>query len=55
MKKSIDMTGWIMKEHGFPESKLTVIEKELNHKNSNSIYWKWNGKARLWRRGLSIK
>lgn len=40
MKKSTDMTGWIMKEHGFPESKLTVIEKELNYKKNNSVYWK---------------
>lgn len=27
MGKFIDMTGWVMKEHGVPESKLTVIER----------------------------
>jgi hypothetical protein len=26
-RKAIDMTGWIMKEHGFPESRVTVIKK----------------------------
>ena len=28
----IDMTGWIMKEHGFPESKITVIEEDKDYK-----------------------
>ena len=27
MPKIIDMTGWIMKEHGVPDSKLTVIKQ----------------------------
>lgn len=27
MPKKIDMTGWVMKEHGVPESRLTVIEE----------------------------
>ena len=26
LKPDIDMTGWIMKEHGVPDSRLTVIE-----------------------------
>lgn len=38
----IDMTGWIMKEHGFPNSKLTVIEKDWNKtkEKGNKVYWK---------------
>ena len=27
MPKFIDMTGWIMKEHGQPDSRLIVIER----------------------------
>ena len=27
MSEFIDMTGWVMKEHGVPESKLTVIDR----------------------------
>ena len=30
--KLIDMTGWVMKEHGVPESRITVLEKDLNNK-----------------------
>ena len=30
MGKKIDMTGWIMKEHGVLESKLTVLYEEKN-------------------------
>lgn len=26
-----DLTGWIMKEHGVPESRLTVIKKDLDN------------------------
>ena len=45
MAKKIDMTGWIMKEHGVPESRLTVIKEDLeypklNHIKSRIIYWK---------------
>lgn len=36
--KSIDMTGWVMKEHGVPDSLLTVIEKAYS--KNNSLYWK---------------
>ena len=28
MGKKIDMTGWIMKEHGVLDSKLTVLHEE---------------------------
>ena len=27
MGKFIDMTGWVMKEHGIPDSRLTVIKR----------------------------
>jgi len=27
MGKFVDMTGWVMKEHGVPDSRLTVIER----------------------------
>lgn len=30
--KLIDMTGWVIKEHGVPESRITVLEKDLNNK-----------------------
>lgn len=32
MGKFIDMTGWIMKEHGVPDSLLTVISYQGNSK-----------------------
>lgn len=25
-RKTIDMSGWVMKEHGVPESRVTVIK-----------------------------
>lgn len=31
MPKKIDMTGWIMKEHGVPDSRLTVIKEVEPH------------------------
>ena len=31
MPKKIDMTGWIMKEHGVPDSLLTVIKEVEPH------------------------
>ena len=31
MPKKIDMTGWIMSEHGVPDSKLTVIKEVEPH------------------------
>ena len=36
--KFIDMTGWVMKEHGVPDSRITVIERDQN-KKSNNVYW----------------
>ena len=41
MGKFIDMTGWIMSEHGVPDSRLTVIgrsEDSLNNKR-NCAHW----------------
>lgn len=29
MGNFIDMTGWVMKEHGVPDSRLTVINQGL--------------------------
>lgn len=31
MGQRIDMTGWVMKEHGVPDSRLTVIRKVPNY------------------------
>lgn len=31
--KFIDMTGWIMKEHGVPDSRITVIKKDTESKD----------------------
>lgn len=41
----INMTGWIMKDHGVPQSYLTVIEEDTDYKNNNNkkdnqTYWK---------------
>ena len=27
MRKSVDVTGWVMKEHGIPDSKITIIKE----------------------------
>lgn len=42
MSKSIDMTGWLMKEHGVPNSKIEVLEKTTPPKEvkSHGQYWK---------------
>lgn len=45
MGKKIDMTGWVMKEHGVLESKLTVLEEEKNYAKlkglkNRSPYWR---------------
>ena len=34
----IDMTGWDMKEHGFPNSRLKVLYRDLS-KKSRKTYW----------------
>ena len=44
MGKKIDMTGWIMKEHGVLDSKLTVLHEEKNYAKINNLkvtstYW----------------
>lgn len=41
---TIDMTGWIMKDHGVPESKLTVIDKVKDDKREFN-YVMWNCKC----------
>ena len=40
-RKFIDMTGWVMKDHGVPRSRLTVIDR--NTDDSKNI--KWNCKC----------
>ena len=42
MSKFIDMTGWVMSEHGVPDSKWTIIEKAdppENVKDKHHTYW----------------
>lgn len=42
MGKYIDMTGWVMKEHGVPDSRLTVIRRGKDHITPCGklcIYW----------------
>ena len=40
MSRKIDMTGWVMKEHGVPDSKLTIISEDNTRKsNKGEIYW----------------
>ena len=39
MGKFIDMTGWVMKEHGVPKSLLTVIER-VGSTNDNRALWR---------------
>ena len=36
----IDMTNWIMKEHGVKDSYLTVIEKTNKRSSKGEIIWK---------------
>ena len=38
MSKLIDMTGWIMKEHGVPDSRLTVVERAENKSIQLTVY-----------------
>lgn len=37
-KKIIDMTGWIMKEHGVPDSRWTVLY-EIPERKDGRVYW----------------
>lgn len=39
MSKMIDMTGWIMKDHGVPDSRLTVINRAENTSEGRA---QWN-------------
>ena len=42
MSKFIDMTGWIMAEHGVPDSRWTVIERAEDYvspKNKRNVMW----------------
>lgn len=39
---SIDMTGWVMKEHGVPRSRLTVIDNNMEDIEYELGYIKWN-------------
>ena len=42
MGKFIDMTGWIMAEHGVPDSRLTVIERYNDYVSpSGKHYVQW--------------
>lgn len=34
----IDMTGWVMSEHGVPDSRLTVIERAENNKRRQAMW-----------------
>lgn len=38
-RPSIDITGWVMAEHGVPDSRLTVVEK-TNIVKSGHVMWK---------------
>ena len=40
MPRKIDMTDWVMKEHGVPDSKLIVISEDTSKKsNKGEVYW----------------
>lgn len=40
--KFIDMTGWVMSEHGVPDSKLTVIKRVEDHVTPKGVHYsKW--------------
>lgn len=42
MGKFIDMTGWVMKEHGVPDSRLTVIKRTEDYITpSGKHYVQW--------------
>ena len=38
MSNMIDMTGWIMSEHGVPDSRLTVI-RQVEERNNGGVVW----------------
>lgn len=39
-REQINMTGWIMKEHGVPDSKLTVLELDREKSENGKPRWK---------------
>ena len=42
MPRMIDMTGWIMSEHGQPDSRLTVLKRAEDHITSggnHQVQW----------------
>lgn len=39
MNTFIDMTGWVMAEHGVVDSRLTVIKRGENTKNGSARWW----------------
>lgn len=39
MNTFIDMTGWVMAEHGVADSRLTVIKRGENTKNGSARWW----------------
>ena len=42
VKVQIDMTGWVMSEHGVSDSRLTVIRQDEDHISPNGKrYARW--------------
>ena len=41
MGHSIDMTGWVMKEHGVPESRFTVLYKDTTKPSGSGHHTFW--------------
>jgi hypothetical protein len=39
MSKVVDMTGWIMSEHGIEDSRLTVVRRGNNASNGQTQWW----------------
>jgi len=40
MSKLIDMTGWVMREHGIEDSRITIIKEDKDYCLRNSIKYK---------------
>ena len=38
-RHAVDMTGWIMKEHGVPDSRLTVLHRTNDYIDSNGVHY----------------
>lgn len=39
VKVKVDMTGWVMSEHGFPDSRLTVIQQVEDYVNAKGRHY----------------